>query len=325
MANRLVWGSGSVSLSVLSLSFLFLRIEGLRIAILITGAKRALCTHEYLSNFKANLLDKFTSKNWEFNVFVETSVHGADTSYRSGWGAESRIDKDGEFGGNCSNLGTFLKPVIFKFRSNWDKLVPPKNCLTLGQHAQEWYAQFKHVYQIYKQVEDYERFTGLSFNYILKTRTDIYLFDPLPDTFFSSTHAVIPLGGMTCNRDAECCNDHLFVCPRHLCSPYFNVSREYEDCADPSSLAKMRQDIPQTHFLLHYTPSTLVTEELLYTLIRRCDCGFTLACKRVSMCDEYPHLLAVATRCQEEASSWIHPCSEQCSKHSMGDAVMPGF
>jgi hypothetical protein len=59
---------------------------------------------------------------------------------------------------------------------------------------------------------------------IIRLRTDLVFFEPLPTPHtLSTSHAHVPSGGCTYAPLARWTNDHLFVCPRGLCHPYFEL------------------------------------------------------------------------------------------------------
>ena len=77
--------------------------------------------------------------------------------------------------------------------------------------------------QCYDDIIVEERRTGVLYSWIFLTRTDIILLSPiiLP---IEKTFAYLPFGGMTPYPAYKCMNDHIFLCPRQLCVPYFMMT-----------------------------------------------------------------------------------------------------
>ena len=80
----------------------------------------------------------------------------------------------------------------------------------------------------YHMILDGEQRRGVPYQWILRTRTDIVYLGPLqlpqrpPGDGAVTDHAYIPTGGLT-SMNMVCENDHIFLCPRHLCEPYLNM------------------------------------------------------------------------------------------------------
>ena len=91
--------------------------------------------------------------------------------------------------------------------------------------------------------------TGHSYSWILRTRFDIaYLADmPLPPQL-SPQSAYMPYGLV------PCMNDHVFICPRALCRPYFTMTELWESrhCkfparGDAGNIFASKSKIPLAH------------------------------------------------------------------------------
>ena len=77
-------------------------------------------------------------------------------------------------------------------------------------------------------IAEEERKRGATYAWVLRMRTDMVLFAPL--WLPKDTNVVyVPGGGMTRRANLRCCNDHLFLCPRHLCAPYATLIHNFND------------------------------------------------------------------------------------------------
>ena len=137
-----------------------------------------------------------------------------------------------------------------------------------GSHAQRQHYFFLQVMVqwfalrlCYEAVEAHEARRGARYDWLLRTRTDLVFVTPTPLAApLSRAHAYVPIGGMSgdesCpprrgsnrvaarpqrstpspHRDADkCLNDHVFLCPRRLCRPYFTLLELFssERCVEP--------------------------------------------------------------------------------------------
>ena len=74
----------------------------------------------------------------------------------------------------------------------------------------------------YRQLEAHERASGFRYDWIVRTRFDLAYLADLPLARLSPESAFIPYGIVPCH------SDHIFVCPRALCRPYFTLLEIFE-------------------------------------------------------------------------------------------------
>jgi len=141
--------------------------------------------------------------------------------------------------------------------------------------------QFFSTHRCYSQILQAEEARGYPYEWIFRTRTDLIPFQPLPLATLSPDYAYVPMGGFSPDPHAICMNDHLLVCPRHLCRPYFELLELWRSpfCTrdpsvtnrsiftdtlsdgtivpaqpptEPFLLPSLRQPIPQAYFRARY-------------------------------------------------------------------------
>jgi len=83
--------------------------------------------------------------------------------------------------------------------------------------------QWLGLHQCYTQIHHAEVERGRQYDWLLRTRTDLVPLEPLPLGMLDPAYAYVPLGGFSPYNSTMCMNDHVFVCPRHLCRPYFEL------------------------------------------------------------------------------------------------------
>ena len=85
---------------------------------------------------------------------------------------------------------------------------------------------------------------GLRYAWLMRARTDLVHLPQQPTPTFLAelppTHAYVPMStSMSSFPLAKCQNDHLFLCPRRLCRPYFTGAvRAHRPCAGPDQLRR---------------------------------------------------------------------------------------
>ena len=90
-------------------------------------------------------------------------------------------------------------------------------------------AQWSAIGRCYDNVERVERESRSQYAWLLRLRTDQTFFADVPlfasdGTMLAMTDAVfVPSHGMTGDPAYRCMNDQSFLCPRHLCRPYFRL------------------------------------------------------------------------------------------------------
>ena len=71
-------------------------------------------------------------------------------------------------------------------------------------------------------VEQAEGERTASYLWLLRTRTDVLYMEDLRLGELQTGNAYVP-AGMTQLPQFKCMGDHIFLCPRSLCRPYFMV------------------------------------------------------------------------------------------------------
>ena len=125
--------------------------------------------------------------------------------------------------GSCSVHGATVT-----WAHPWDKSRPePTPRPFLVQHANKTLSQFVAMRECYASVRAHERGRAANYKWLLRTRTDLVFLQSL--RLPTDTNVVyIPRDGMNDHPLALCTNDHLFLCPRHLCRPYFQLAELWE-------------------------------------------------------------------------------------------------
>lgn len=119
---------------------------------------------------------------------------------------------------------------------SWRNEFGGRSCPKATAWRDEVLLQWIAVRRAYRHVEDHERRRGRAYRWLLRTRTDIVWLQPLPRLQqLEPRFAYVPRGGMNRAPFAMCTNDHLFLCPRHLCRAYFELLEIFESphCAAP--------------------------------------------------------------------------------------------
>ena len=123
------------------------------------------------------------------------------------------------------------------------------------RHSNKTLAQFVGLHACYAEVVKRERTLGTSYSWLLRTRTDVVFLQTLRLPH-DVTVAYVPQDGMNVHPLALCTNDHLFLCPRHLCRPYFELLELWESphCRRDARAAATRGSWP---LLADGVPETL--------------------------------------------------------------------
>jgi hypothetical protein len=92
-------------------------------------------------------------------------------------------------------------------------------------------AQFVAIRQCLVAVTRAEQSRGAPYAYLMRARTDIYWMEELPLAYILAAaryRALVPQFGMGPPGTPAYFNDHLFVCPRGLCRPFFELLEIFE-------------------------------------------------------------------------------------------------
>ena len=77
--------------------------------------------------------------------------------------------------------------------------------------------------KVYDLVAQVERRRGWAYRWLVRTRTDVVHLERIRYNALDPEAAYVPLAGMNRDPRAMCTNDHIFICPRGLCRPYFHL------------------------------------------------------------------------------------------------------
>jgi hypothetical protein len=97
--------------------------------------------------------------------------------------------------------------------------------------------QWRSIEACYDLVEHEERRRQVQYNWMIRVRTDVVFFQPITLPLNITSVVYVPGGGMARASWAKCCNDHMLICPRHLCAPYYRLLRNFENssCKPPKA------------------------------------------------------------------------------------------
>ena len=180
-----------------------------------------------------------------------------------------------------------------------------------------WFRQFGKVRAAWQHALRYEaQDPGRRFTWFLKIRPDLVFFEPLPSlcTLHARSHsALVPRGVMTSVAKYQLYNDHVILCPRSLCEPYFSVVSQYETCGRTGAMSQFDPAQPPQQTLVNafhdaFGPTSLRLFDLAYTIARSSgpDCQ-RLECRsktpQATGCVA-PHLQRFVTGCHELARKW---------------------
>ena len=107
---------------------------------------------------------------------------------------------------------------------------------TMWGEANRVLLQWIGLRRAYELVERYESLHRKQYAWLVRTRSDLVFLQPFPRLEgLSRAHAYVPAGGMNRAPSAMCTNDHVFVCPRHLCRAYYHLLEIFESplCRGP--------------------------------------------------------------------------------------------
>ena len=181
----------------------------------------------------------------------------------------------------------------------------------------QWFRQFGKVRAAWQRALEYElQGDRRRFTWFLKIRPDLIFFEPLPSLCLLNARfkhsALVPRGVMTSDAKYQLHNDHVILCPRSLCAPYFAVVSQYEACGRTGALLGFSPDVPQTSYVrafhAQFGRGSLGLFDLAYTLARSSgpEC-IRLECNRktpyATGCIA-PHLPRFVTACREIAKRW---------------------
>lgn len=121
-----------------------------------------------------------------------------------------------------------------------DQLECNRKCdiICTGGHDQPFQLlqQFYNGNLAYDKVSAWERDKAIQFSWYLKVRPDLLWLEPFPPlSGFSADRIYVPHGVMSKRHEFQHLNDHVMLCPRRLCAPYFKrLIDQYRGCSGRS-------------------------------------------------------------------------------------------
>lgn len=132
--------------------------------------------------------------------------------------------------------------------------------------------QFVSIQDCYEQIESMEESGNFRYDWIYRQRADILYISDVPSvSSLSLDDAYVSHGGMTDIPRYQCMNDHIFLCPRQLCRPYFRLLELYtskyscsHEVSAPSVVPSGMDGPPISPFRLPY--SDWISPQLIWHL-----------------------------------------------------------
>lgn len=172
--------------------------------------------------------------------------------------------------------------------------------------------QFFKVRLAWGALLDWEVRHGWRFHWLLKLRPDLIWLESFPPLshlavqgdITAGDSVFVPRGVMTDNRNHYFLNDHVLLCPRGLCAPYFtNAIDRYQECSKDS---RLRYVYPSQLWLFNHTCSR---GELCYLKSKLLNLAYTIArqggpeCMRLYTAG---YLWQFIPRCSALMPRWTH-------------------
>mmetsp|Transcript_69391 Transcript_69391/g.193101 ORF Transcript_69391/g.193101 Transcript_69391/m.193101 type:complete len:358 (+) Transcript_69391:54-1127(+) len=194
--------------------------RGASVAICIVGQTRTLLSCPVRATNNARIVDPLREYGYKVDVFltlVEDNQHISDLR-----------DK----------VARFYHPVNFTIHR--DSRIH-LHC----KHIPPFMVQWVSIRKCYELVEIAEERHG-KYDWILRTRSDLVWYSSIVPALLnlSQSHVYVPSIGMTDMVNFKCMNDHVFLCPRDLCRPYFHLLELWESphCQDQQGYPTLLPD-----------------------------------------------------------------------------------
>lgn len=200
------------------------------VAVCITGVQRTLLELPVRRSFWTAIHRPLQARGWNVDPHVVVSANGASET-------EQALRRDVEAAFHPRTL-TVL-PI--GMTESWMEHPPNEQCALKGAaswdaaedngvpswfNLRQWFA----IGKCYDAVEAVERESEgggsrFAYDWLLRIRTDMAFFDDVPLALgLDPTFAYTLSNGMNSLPHYRCMNDHAFLCPRHLCRPYFKLT-----------------------------------------------------------------------------------------------------
>lgn len=185
------------------------------VAIAITGLLRSLLSQPVTSSFTSFVRSPLHLSGYEVDPFIVLSEQNP---------ADKHLISRLEASVYAPKALRLLPHAIFK---------PPCSLATVedrsapGHPLVQWLA----IGACFELIAAAEAARGAQYDWVLRLRTDLVFFAAFPMPT-NAERVYLPSGGMSYRHWLRCCNDHMFLCPRRLCSPYEFLLRNFDraDC-----------------------------------------------------------------------------------------------
>ena len=192
------------------------------VAVCVIGEPRSLLSRAVSSSFRHRLVDPLLRSSFKVDVFFVLSIltsHNLERArLRDAVNALYQARSVALWNDSASTM------LIRHLSSKEDGCRIHPLWAALGSFRQ-WIS----IRACYDDVEAAERQDGRPYKWLVRTRTDLAYLSDLDLSSLSEQHVHIPAAGM--HDESRCINDHIFVCPRLLCRPYFRLVDLWERSA----------------------------------------------------------------------------------------------
>jgi hypothetical protein len=186
------------------------------VAVCVTGIPRTLFRPHVYESFNKHVVSSIAAEGWRPEVFLVPSVDLADTARM----AEVRTLALRTLNSLVKVSFVSTEPLRPRLRCTMPLLVlPMREQLDSFKTLQQWVGM-EHCYD---EIGRAEQSRGEAYRWIVRVRTDAVFYRSVSLAALNETGVYVPLGGMSATHHMRCMNDHMFVCPRALCRPYFKL------------------------------------------------------------------------------------------------------
>ena len=195
------------------------------VAICVCGLERTLLSMPVNRTFHANTVQPLRAAGHEVSIFITVVAR---------WQARNS-ESIAAFRQRVSVAYPTAQLTLFDQRGLADAPDFNGSASCLGHTSNKMLAstllQWLGVRDCYHSVQEAERVRAAPYTWLLKTRTDIVYSAPppvLPLGLLSDKFVYVPAAGMDVAYESQCRSDHMFLCPRALCRPYFELPELWE-------------------------------------------------------------------------------------------------
>jgi hypothetical protein len=210
------------------------------VAVCVTGLQRSLLEPFVVGSYGEHIFEALSGSGWTVDSFLAVVLRDIATVNAATTSARARLKAAIEL------AYPHVRSLRFCSLKASENIQPAPTCNRVQTRAtrdnkrgelsvlRQWYA----IGACYTDVERYERTSrdGRRYSWLVRTRTDLVYFTPIPLAAVAAAragsaavavhndqHVYVPSGGMTIDAAFRCMNDLAFLCPRHLCRPYFRL------------------------------------------------------------------------------------------------------